>query len=87
MNMKLGKMFSKKFIMSFVCVLFTAIISLCGANLLNAYALDTTSGYQDIVQDDDNENNGETGGGDNTSSEEENKGDDEDDDAHIGCFL
>ena len=52
MNMKLGKMFSKKFIMSFVCVLFTAIISLCGANLLNAYALDTTSGYQDIVQDD-----------------------------------
>ena len=80
MNMKLGKMFSKKFIMSFVCVLFTAIISLCGANLLNAYALDTTSGYQDTVQDDDNENNGETGGGDNGSGEEENNGNDEDDD-------
>lgn len=51
--MRLGNILTKKFLISFVCVLFTAIISLCGANLVNTYLMDTTSGYQETVTDDD----------------------------------
>lgn len=51
--MRLGNILTKKFLISFVCVVFTAIISLCGANLVNTYLMDTTSGYQETVTDDD----------------------------------
>lgn len=78
--MRLGNILTKKFLISFVCVLFTAIISLCGANLVNTYLMDTTSGYQETVTDDDessesNEDDVETEASgnwsDNTSRPEE----------------
>lgn len=77
--MRIGKILSKKFLMSFVCVLFTAIVSLCGANILNTYLLDTTnSGYQETINDDNqNENTGSNNGSSDDDSEN-NDGNDED---------
>ena len=54
------KLFQTKRLMSFVCVLFTAILSLCSINIINYHDLLTTSTQEEVLNDENNENGNET---------------------------
>lgn len=58
--MKIGKFLSKKFLLPVICVLFSAILSLCGANLVNAN-LQTSSSIGE-VENSENDMKGEASG-------------------------
>ena len=73
------RFFQTKRLMSFVCVLFTAILSLCSINIMNYHDLLTTSTQEEVLNDENNENetlsedlnkenNTETSGGGNSQS-------------------
>ena len=63
------KLFQTKRLMSFVCVLFTAILSLCSINIMNYHDLLTTSTQEEVLNDENNENE--------TLSEDLNNGNDD----------
>ena len=54
------RFFQTKRLMSFVCVLFTAILSLCSINIINYHDLLTTSTQEEVLNDEKNENDNET---------------------------
>ena len=62
------KFFQTKRMMSFVCVLFTAILSLCSINIINYHDLLTTSTEEQTLNETDETNRG----GEFTTSENEN---------------
>ena len=51
------KFFQTKRMMSFVCVLFTAILSLCSINIMNYHDLLTTSSQEEVYTSNENDNN------------------------------
>ena len=51
------KFFQTKKMMSFVCVLFTAILSLCSINMINYHDLLTTSSQEEVYTSNENDNN------------------------------
>lgn len=63
------KFFQTKRMMSFVCVLFTAILSLCSINIINYHDLLTTSSQEEVYTSNENDNN-------MNSNEENNSGND-----------
>ena len=52
------KFFQTKRMMSFVCVLFTAILSLCSINIINYHDLLTTSTEEQTLNETDETNGG-----------------------------
>ena len=52
------KFFQTKRMMSFVCVLFTAILSLCSINIMNYHDLLTTSTEEQTLNETDETNGG-----------------------------
>ena len=50
------KFFQTKRMMSFVCVLFTAILSLCSINIINYHDLLTTSSQEEVYTSNENDN-------------------------------
>lgn len=63
------KFFQTKRMMSFVCVLFTAILSLCSINIINYHDLLTTSTQEEVYDENTNTSNENDN---NTNSNEEN---------------
>ena len=62
------KFFQTKKMMSFICVLFTAILSLCSINMINYQDLLTTSSQEEVYDENTNTSNEN----DNTINNEEN---------------
>ena len=79
MKMK-NKKFNQKFLMSFACVLFTAILCLCSINIYNYAALlpqtsveDTIDSDNESLDDSENVDNGENGSTSSPSDDEKNE--------------
>ncbi len=71
------KFFQTKRMMSFVCVLFTAILSLCSINIINYHDLLTTSSQEEVYTSNENDNktnNNEENNSQNANNETNNNG-------------
>ena len=72
------KFFQTKKMMSFVCVLFTAILSLCSINIINYHDLLTTSSQEEVYTSNENDNtiNNEENNSQNDNNETNKSGSD-----------